>query len=81
MGNGVVGVKADILPSLDKRLREFAISAIKYGMTQNDPALMNHAKKLGLVEAVHCTDENIELWEHLPVELGDDIYTLIKELD
>ena len=84
MGNGIVGVDATIIRGLDTRVKNFAKHIIEHSiqkMSLNPSDIVILAKDHGLVETIHCTDENIEVWEHLPVELGDDIYTLIKELD
>lgn len=84
MGNGVVGVDATIIRGLDTRVKQFAKYLIERSIQKMpiDAAdVVIKAKEFGLVETIHCTDENHEVWEHLPVELGDDIYTLIKELD
>jgi hypothetical protein len=84
MGQGNVGVTADILPAMDKRVRDFTRKVIEKAILReplDSVDIMNSAKKLGLVKAMHCTDENIEHWEHLPVELGDEIYQLVPELD
>lgn len=52
MAQGRFGILAEVLPPFEKRIRTFAIEAIRYGMTQRDPALINQAKKLGLITSV-----------------------------
>ena len=81
MGDGKVGVAADILPPLAKRVEDFTKSVITRAIQFNDSVTIKKAKELGLVKVMTCTDENIEHWEHLPVELGDEIYQLVEGLD
>ena len=81
MGNGIIGVEATVIRGLDNRVKEFAKYLIERSIQKMPIDILAKAKEHGLVEVIHCTDENIEVWEHLPVELGDDIYMLIKELD
>jgi hypothetical protein len=84
MGQGRFGIAAEVLPALDRRVKTFTKHIIERSIQRMPLAsaeIVELARLAGLVKVIHCTDENIEQWEHLPVELGDDIYQLIEELD
>ena len=76
MAQGRFGVLAEVMPPLDRRLRNFVKEALD--STIDVPVLRELGVKHGILNEILCTEENREVWQHLPVEAGDRIYQIVE---
>lgn len=80
--NGKMGVVAEVIPPVSRRAMNFAHAALSQAIEKlSDSEIIELGKQHGLVKVMTCTEENKEHWQHLPVNLGDQVYQFVEGLE